>query len=103
MRAYFVGFFSTHPDLNNDDCNEGEDFDTKEEALAHFNTDGDYYCAFIQIDGPDINQIRKNPTHSSKRVAREEEAARNEERSERAMQAGMAFGCQGYNEGMGYE
>jgi hypothetical protein len=54
---------------------------------------------YLQIDGPDIHEVRKNPGYN----AREIRLDRSLERSERGMQAGMMGGCQAYNEEMGYD
>lgn len=63
---YSVNLYGSHPDANNDDCWTGDDFETKEQALRvfnnpweHFNRSSNESCtAYIEIDGPDINQVR---------------------------------------------
>lgn len=45
---------------------------------------------------------RPNPDHDAARCARESKVDDRAWQSERAMQAGMAFGCDGYNDVMGY-
>lgn len=97
---YSVNHWCSHPDNENDDCMTGDDFATKEEALAFFKQDAkSCYIAFIEIDGPDIYQVRANPFYSARQVKLDDSL----DRREAAMQAGMAFGCQGYNEAMGYD
>jgi len=98
--AYSVNQWGSHPDAGNDDCFTGEDFLTREEAEAAFDKEvHDCYVMYIELDGPDVHEVRRNPHYSRRQIALDEAA----ERSERAMQAGMAFGCQGYNEAMGWD
>ena len=101
MSKYRVDHWGSHPDLENDDCFTGDDFEALEEAKASkFYARGHYSVQYIVLDGPDIHEVRKNPNYSAKACRFDDSSL---ERSERAMQAGMAFGCQGYNEEMGYE
>jgi hypothetical protein len=91
----------------------GLDFDNEEEALAAYANPLAYGAgmadlrssAYVELtrvvevnaDGVDVVerlQIRKNPDH---RPTRDDQAAW---RREAAMQAGMAFGCDGYNDVM---
>lgn len=96
---YSVSFWVSHPDNDNDDCNIGYDFDNKEAALnTYLNSIQNNYtncCAFIEIDGPDLNMVRKNqyykPTKNN-----------NTWRREIAREAGMLGGVEAYNEVMGY-
>jgi len=100
-----VLFFGSHPDLDNDDCWAGADYDTYEEALAVYN-DPDAHLPqmkqttrdteWIMLDSPAGPLLRKNPAF---RPSRTNHAA---DLSEMAMQAGMAFGCDGYNDVMGW-
>ena len=100
MKEYSITHWGSHPDLDNDDCWKGEDFDSLEAAKASkLYQEGDYSTAYIVLDGPSIHQVKANPRYSARRVAREEAA----ERAELAIQQGMAFGCQGYNEAMGWD
>jgi hypothetical protein len=104
-KPFSVLLFGSHPDLDNDDCWTGEEFATLEEAQAclanpwaTFNEAYHSSCtAFFVLDGvglPDL-VVRKNPDFRPRR-------ADDEWKREAAMQAGMAFGCQGYNDEMGY-
>lgn len=106
MSAYSVLFFGSHPDLENDDCWYGEDFNTLEEALACYQRPvrSVKNCPasdveWIELDGaegPDgENLMRRNP--SFRRARNDGEWQR-----EHATQAGMAFGCDGYNDAMGW-
>lgn len=109
---YSVTLWGSHPDEQNDDCHTGEDYATNKEASSAFIQtvggggpfDAVYYAnwMYIQLDGPDIHLIAKNPQYSAKRARREMAECDAEWRSERAMQAGMAFGCDGYNDEMGW-
>ncbi len=106
-KEFTVSFWGSHPDDENDDCWTSEDFADLPEAIEAFQQEcDDCSVAFVMIDGPNINQIRQNPSHRPRRQwpvelfgAAFEDAAG---RSERAMQAGMAFGCDGYNDEMGW-
>jgi len=98
--VYTVSFWGSHPDEENDDCWTGEDFTSLDEAMAAFRAEcQDRDVACVMIDGPDLNIIRHNPGH---RPRRRDADSYDLERSERALQAGMAFGCDGYNDEMGY-
>lgn len=100
-KPYSVNYWGSHPDLENDDCFEGEDFGSAEDAIhAYWQNPIDYSVAFIELDGPGINEVRPSPNHNAKQVKRD--LLDLDGQSERAMQAGMAFGCQGYNDEMGY-
>ena len=58
---------------------------------------------FVVIDGPDVHDVTANPDQPSQRRRRRERAREDREwKRERAMQAGMAFGVDGYNDEMGY-
>jgi len=96
-KEYNVNYWGSHPDEENDDCWSGDDFHSKEEALICFNKDADDGIAYIEIDGPDIHDVRKNPAFNPS------EDDDDDWKTERAMQAGMAFGCAGYNDAMGYD
>jgi hypothetical protein len=96
---YTVLYWGSHPNAGNDDCYAGEYFLTRAEALNCFRDDcHDYYVAYVEIDGPDCHEIRRNPLYNARRCQRDDAW----DRSEAAMQAGMAFGCAGYNDAMGY-
>lgn len=66
-----------------------------EEFQAECFDSGVYY---IMIDGPGINQIRKNPHYRARSRAQDDA----EWRQERAMQAGMGLGIEAYNDELGY-
>jgi len=104
--AYSVTLWFADPEKDDDACATGEDFDTLEEARkcmsnldAHF--DMTYYrdCAWVMLDGPDVHEVTYD-AEKHKRAQKEDKLDRSLERSEGAMQAGMAFGCQGYNDYM---
>lgn len=101
-KPYSVSVFGSHPDEDNDDCWTGEDYATKDEALAAFNSEEPWIIdrdnAFIMIDGPDINETRPNPHF----VAKAKRPDSGSWQREIAMQSGMAFGCDGYNDAMGW-
>lgn len=101
--GYSVLLWGSHPDSDNDDCHMGYDnVPTLGEAKAiavdwysHRNLPG-RDIAFSEIDGADYHEIIANPGH---KPTRDTDSGW---RAERAMQAGMAFGCDGYNDEMGY-
>jgi hypothetical protein len=95
---YSVLGFGSHPDdAGNDDCYTGQDFATLTEARVAYLAAHELEVAFVMLDGPDVNEIRQIP---NRRVSRRVDDG--EWRREIAMQAGMAFGCAGYNDAMGY-
>lgn len=103
---YSVNLWGSKPG-ENDDCWSGYDFKSKEEALAVFERPwgrwkGFDACrrstAFIELDGPDIHKTRANPDFDPN--DRDDD---DDWRREIAMQQGMAFGCEGYNEVMGWD
>jgi hypothetical protein len=100
MRPYSVDYWGSHPDDDNDDCWTGEDFATLEEARARFAAEVPTYyrssTAYVVLDGPGVHEERRNPGF---KPAREVDS---EWRREMAMEAGMAFGCDAYNDAMGY-
>lgn len=108
---YAVNLWGSKPGTT-DDCWSGADFATLGEARAAFEDlelhefDGLFAVspgtfmdtAWVELDGPDVHEERQNP-HYKPSQRSDWEA---EWRQERAMQAGMAFGCQGYNDEMGW-
>lgn len=96
IKPYSVCFYGSHPDLENDDCFYGEDFDTLEEALVCFQAlPHDSSVEYIELDGAEgpngENLIRRNP--SFRRYRDDGEWAR-----EHAMQMGMGLGVEAYND-----
>ena len=115
-KPYTVTLWGSNPDeTDEDDCWTGSDFATREEAIAcyravvmfpedglakHMGRGG---WEFVMIDGPDVHDVTPNPDQTSVRKRRRENAREDADwQRERAMQAGMAFGCDGYNDEMGY-
>ena len=101
LKEFVVDVWGSKP-FTNDDCWTGYDFGTIEEALDTFENPGENSVdlsgvAFIVIDGPGI--------HKERRVAPDcngDDASDDDWKREQAMQAGMAFGCAGYNDSYGY-
>ena len=88
---YVVLFHCADPDEDLDACVDSKEFSNEKEALEKFNASvSDNEITHIELDGPGIYKIRKNPDYAP------------EIDTEGAMQAGMAFGCQGYNDYMGW-
>lgn len=106
---YSVNYWGSHPDADNDDCYTGFDFATKDEAVAFFqgevqdppNMPGYYFrcVAFIEIDGPDVNEVRANPHHKPEPKSPDSGSWQREIANE----AGMLHGIDAYNEAMGYD
>lgn len=98
--SFSVLHWGSHPEKDNDDCWQGWDFDTLEEAEAKFaETPTDTSTAFIELDGPGINKVRKNPSFNPRQQALDDA----EWRSEFAHQQGMGLGVDAYNEAMGWD
>ncbi len=94
---YHVNYWGSHPDEDNDDCFAGDEFDDREAALEFFRkTPTDSYCkgsvAFVEIDGPDIYEVRAEPSF------RPDRNDCDDWRREQAMQSAMAHGCVGWND-----
>lgn len=112
---FSVTFWGSNPDeTDNDDCWTGTDFGTEAEAreylAAALGGRIPSYCgdsaAYVMLDGPGAHTVAPVPAYhapgaAEKRARREAREAR-AERSEYATQAGMSFGCDGYNDAMGY-
>jgi hypothetical protein len=103
---YSVTLWDSDPDAGNDDCSTGIDFATRDEALAAFadpwpHVDATYYrpadTDWLEVDGPDVHDKRQNPAYRPRRQGRDDEWM-----VEIATQAGMAGGCDAYNDAMGY-
>ena len=113
-KPFAVNIWNTNPQAGNDDCLTGDNFVTREEAEAAFNTAllgtkgalGSHgYCTnweFAELDGPDVYLIATNPRFSAALAARTRREEDSEWRREVATQAGMAGGCEAYNEAMGW-
>lgn len=100
---FMVNHWGSHPDAGNDDCYCGEDFETLDLAKANYSAEcEDYSVAFIELNGPGIQLIRENENYDRARVARDNARDDSDWQREQAMQAGMAFGCDGYNDEMGW-
>ena len=106
-KPFSVCLWGSHPDKGNDDCWTGEDYGTLAEAesvLANpwgtfLKSSNNVDTAFFTLEGPGIDRkVVQNPDYNPRKRSDDDSA----ERSERAMQAGMAFGCDGYNDEMGW-
>lgn len=105
--------WGSDPDAGNDDCLEGLGlFVHKDQALAAFRAmepkdvtdDGIAWLELVSIDedGNLCDQIATRQLVGDATMARRRESAWQEERRERAYEAGMLGGCDSYNEVMGY-
>lgn len=124
---YSLSLWGSNPDTeDNDDCWTGVDFATLEEACDAFRKTGHmapgnlfdlldesdpagnsraYYATsgrFVMLDGPDVHLVAPCKNFDAKLAKRENAEFEREWKSEAAMTAGMAFGCAGYNDEMGY-
>lgn len=95
---FTVDLWGEHPLDNDDTCWDGQSFETYSEALSVFHTDPpDTSIKWVILQGPDGSGIweeRRNPNfHPSDP---------DDWRREQAMQTGMAFGCEGWNDYYGY-
>lgn len=109
MSKFQIEAWGSNPEAGNDDCwcALGE-FTTRDEALAAFhemNAESvkDPDIAWVSLVVVDAQEDRLSEI-CSKQIRSEEEAQRDDRlwRQEQAHQAGMAFGCAGYNDVMGY-
>ncbi len=112
-KPYSVTLWGSNPDeTDNDDCWTGDEFLTLGEAVACYREilgGGAPWPScrrgweYIMIDGPDFHEVSPNPDRRTV-LAHRREAARSdaEWRHEQAVQAGMAFGAEGYNDAMGW-
>ena len=105
MTIYTILLWGSHPNNLNDDCWCGsEDLTTweqVEEILAnpfkYFNKDDVRSTQWFEIDGlPEgTDRYRRNRFYRSPCLS-------DDWRNEYAVQCGMAFGCDGYNDAMSY-
>jgi hypothetical protein len=115
-KPYSVTLWGSNPDTtDNDDCWTGDEFATREEAIAcyralvMFPTEGQlakacgYDWEHVMLDGPDVHEVSANPDQATQRRHRRERTGSDADwQREQATQAGMAFGCDGYNDAMGW-
>lgn len=105
-RPYSVNLWGSDPDADNDDCHTGTDFATLEEARAVYLNPWSVFnrkrldaaTAVFEIEGPDVYETRENPEY----VVPERDTFDEDWAREIAMQAGMAFGVDGYNDTYGW-
>lgn len=110
-KPYSVCLWGSHPDADNDDCWMGADFATIQEARAAFDYPACYgeahelkhwsrclrTAVYIQIDGPDVNAVRKI---DEPKINDQDDLE--DWRREIAMEEGMLNGTDAYNDYMGY-
>jgi hypothetical protein len=117
-KPYSVTLWGSNPDVtDNDDCWTGDDFATREEAVAAYrevvmfpdHSELAGACGprgsweFVMVDGPDAHEVTQNPDRPSC-ARRRRELARDDRDWQReiAMEAGMLHGVDAYNDEMGY-
>lgn len=107
-KPFSVTLWGSHPDAGNDDAWTGDDFDNYFDAFyaathwrQHFARQHVQSVAFVELTGSDelgdVYQLIANPDFVADRADDDSDW-----RSERAMQAGMAFGVDGWNDEMGF-
>jgi hypothetical protein len=112
---YSVSLWGSNPDeTDNDDCWTGDDYATREEAIAAyraivmFPTTGALvescgHWEFVMIDGPKTHEVTANPDQAACRRHRREMARSDRDwQHERAMEAGMLHGIEAYNDEMNW-
>ena len=110
--AAIVNHWGSHPNEGNDDHLEERTFATYDAALEAFHADAAHGVAWVELVAEGVATIggtalgchllRANPAHDEERVAAEDAADDREWRMELANEAGMAFGCAGFNDAMGW-
>lgn len=102
-KEFSVNFWGSKP-RTNDDCITGVDFETAEEAMKAFMAEPSDVLSWL--DSRDVAWIEmSHPIVSAERKNRAFVATTDDEndwRAEVAVQAGMAFGCAGYNDALGF-
>lgn len=112
-KPYSVTLWGSDPDVtDDDDCWTGESFDTRDEALACYRAiraGGEPWRAcrgsweYVMVDGPDVHEVAPNPDQARQRRYRRDAARADQDwQREIATQAGMAHGCDAYNDAMGW-
>lgn len=118
---FSVCYFGSDPDLDNDDCWYGSDFATRADvekeyakpcsdalpASVYLRDRDVEYVVLMELTGTDslgrpeymVLKKRLNPHFKPRRPTIDPEA---DWRREIAMEAGMLYGCDAYNETMGY-
>jgi hypothetical protein len=110
-KPYAVCLWGSKPG-ENDDCWTGKEFSSLEEAVSAYNNPSEMSDSiaydikvalhdgselWVELSGKGIDQSRCI-SPGRKRTAREND----DHRREMAMEAGMAFGCDAYNDMMGW-
>lgn len=105
MSNYSVNLWGSNPDEMNDDCWMGQDFDSENEALRCFNHPEEFFSEF-DLDGTRFVELTSNVQGNDLYDTREIQGSTTSDDSdwtrEMAMEAGMGFGCDGYNDFYGY-
>jgi len=105
-KRYEVNEWGSEP-RTEDDCWTGADYATLAEAHADFEawtTRSTYVIVELIEVSPEgeVTELARREIGNKARYKRELEADRRAWQREIAMEAGMAFGCDGYNDAMGY-
>ena len=96
-----VNLWGSNPGTN-DDCWCGEDYATPEEAWAAFNNPAEAFPAYANDATVVFVEIRLPGFGTGTKRLRPDHAASKAPNTEAAMLAGMASGCAGYNDAMGF-
>jgi hypothetical protein len=85
--VFSVNQWGSHPDAGNDDCWNGDDYPTLEEAHAKFVGKWRFDVAFVALEGPGVYEVRANPDYRAPASHENDDWA-----SERMWQHRMGFG-----------
>ena len=117
-KSFSVSLWDAHPDSGEDACNTGTELDTLLQVMEFVDSKGKHHgtpylqqcfttCPYVEIDGATEAQLQalglQRVTCNKAVLRAQQEFNRFERQGERlgaAMQAGMAHGCDGYNEAM---
>lgn len=111
---FSVDLWGSNPDAGNDDCWTGLDFDSYEAAMACYANPGGFFDPRHDLDDTAYFELVRRETFGADGSTEVTRLAKRKNpdfvpsyddhawRSEFAMQNGMVFGADGYNDAMGY-
>jgi len=107
MANYSVNLWCSNPDLGNDDCVSGDDFNSYEEAQKVFYNPESHFEGWILEGVRFVQFLGESEEHGNEYEVREVEGFVNYDDNddwerEMALEAGMLLGVDAYNDHMGY-
>jgi len=97
LLPFSVNEWGSHPEEGNDDCYQGRDYATIDEARAALGAgSADTSVAYLHLEGPEVYEVVPNPYYKPRAERDLDDGG--EWRREAQMQAAMEFGCDGWNE-----